>query len=159
MVLWGFCAKNKPKTRHKHFLNSFPSSPFSLIFSLRIRHTPDQDVEFSKAPKLPQQPQGLSGGRNDSRWESTQQGAMDQQTHCTSPWRRSFLPSTQSQWFSLGFRHLNPLKLLKIISRRIRFEIKWGGVRCTPPLFRPAWQTPCLPAQGLVELQGRRMVL
>lgn len=161
--LWWLCGFFVLKTNQRHDTNTSINSLSLLslfIFSAGSDICLIKGVKFSKAPKLPQQPQGLSGGIKSLRlgvYMAREYGSANT-LHLTLK-AEFFSQSRQSPWLSLGFRHLNPLKLLKIISRGIRLEMKWEGVRCTLPLFWLVWQTPCLPTQGLVEWQGRCTVL
>lgn len=66
MALWVFVLKTNQRHDTNTSLNSFTSSPFSF-FSAGSDICLIKGVKFSKAPKLPQQPQGLSGGINNLR--------------------------------------------------------------------------------------------
>jgi len=126
--LWWFSGVLGLKTYQRQNTNT-SSIPFPPLLSLSFFPAGSElrlikAVKHSKAPKLPQQPEGLSGGRNDSRLRVCTAGWYGSANTQHLTLKVQFSLSRQSQWFLLWFRHLHRLKLLRIISRGIWLEIE-----------------------------------
>lgn len=146
MALWAFCAKNKPKTRNKHFLNSFVSSPFFPQDQWR------NGVKFSEAPQAATGASGLCV-HYDLRLKVVWIGK-----HIT-PQPKGVIFSELT--ISVTFVKTKTSKSLKYFANYTqRDQIwDWEGVGRVPLCSWVARQLARFPSRGMAELQGRWRVL